>query len=273
VQPELQSSVDPKELLTALPRTILWDVDHLPNVKDPYEPIDIPYLGGEEYDGRDFDGYPARQNRQINLLVEGDLQGQTAVEAGQFLQTWLYFGMLDGALRLAEDDCIELKDFIRIDTKTQQRFITTHQLPELLRSLYKRVKQTHDVSAYYERFRGCMNLLYEVWRDLMKSSSNDSILQLPSQEILLSIQILNTALDTGIAEICGSRTDYIWSFAPPPKWLMQRMIRQGWCPTIVEQLSRPRTTFLYYCSLLGPPRRDDDHRKCSVDGRHVLRRI
>src|SRR5436190_12720401 len=121
-------------------------MDHLPKVKDRHEPIDIPYLGGEKYDGLDFGRYPGRQNWQISLLIDGDLQGRTALEAAQFLQTWLYFGMLHEALHLTEDDVIDLKDFIRIDDKSRQKFITTHQLPEHLLNWQQQVKQMQDVS-------------------------------------------------------------------------------------------------------------------------------
>jgi hypothetical protein len=146
-------------------------MDHLPKVNDPHESIDIPYLGGKKYDGLDFGGYPERENWQITLLVTGNLQRRTVVEAAQFLQTWLYFGMLHEALKLAEDNRIDLKDFIRIDDKSLQKFITTRQLPELLQNWHQRVKQIQDVSAYYERFRACMNHSCGVWRDLMESSA------------------------------------------------------------------------------------------------------
>src|SRR5436190_19748733 len=127
-----------------------------------------------------------------------------------------------------------------------------------------------DVSAYYERFRASMSLSCGVWRNLMESSDNENTLQLLSQEILLSIQILGAALDIGVTEVIGSRADYIWRKVPQSKWLMQRMIGQGWCPAIVEQLSNPCATFLYYASLLGPPRHGDDHSKCWANGRTCL---
>ena len=41
------------------------------------------------------------------------------------------------------------------------------------------------------------------------------------------------------------------------------MVSKGWCPSVVAQLSTPCATFLYYCSLLGPPRVGDDHSGCS----------
>ena len=245
-------------------------MDHLPSVVSPFDPILIPYLDGEEYDGLDFSGYPSRQSWQVNLLAKGFPQGRTALEGAQFLQAWLYFGMLHEALRLVEDDRIPLQAFIRFDEGLQRKYITTSQLLELLRNWHHRVKQMPDSSAYYERFRACMQRSCEVWRDLMESSDNGNTTQLLSHEILLSIQVLGAALDIGITEICGSRADYTWRVVPKSKWLMQRMISQGWCSTVVEQLSKPCATFLYYASLLGPPRPGDDHSKCSANGKACL---
>ncbi|KAK5011676.1 hypothetical protein LTR28_009141 [Elasticomyces elasticus] len=245
-------------------------MDHLPAVVNPHDPITIPYLGGNEYDGLDFGGYPKRQNWQINALLDGDLQGRTHVKAAQFLQTWLYFGMLHVALRLSEDDQIHLGIFIRIDGRSRQKFITTHQLPHLLQTWHQRVKQMKNVEIYYKRFHECMEIVCGVWRDLMKTSSDRSNPQLLSHEVLLSIQILGAALDAGITSICGSGADYTWRIVPRSTWLMQRMISQGWCPNIVEQISRPCATFLYYASLLGPPRPGADHSGCSAQGRACL---
>ncbi|KAK4951667.1 hypothetical protein LTR66_013831 [Elasticomyces elasticus] len=70
-------------------RGTLYKMDHLPTVVNSYDPIAIPYLGGNEYDGLDFGGYPERQNWQISALLGGDLQGRTRVEAARYLQTWL----------------------------------------------------------------------------------------------------------------------------------------------------------------------------------------
>ncbi|KAK4951156.1 hypothetical protein LTR66_013862 [Elasticomyces elasticus] len=133
-------------------------MDHLPTVVNSYDPIAIPYLGGNEYNGLDFGGYPERQNWQISALLDGDLQGRTHVEAAQYLQTWLYFGMLHEALRLFEDNHIQLSIFIRIDDQSHQKFITMHQLPRLLQTWHQRVKQMQNVKIYYERLRNCIKI-------------------------------------------------------------------------------------------------------------------
>lgn len=239
-------------------------MDHLPAVADPHEPIYVPYLGGLEYDGLEFCGYPTRQAWEVSRLLEGDLQGRTATEAAQFLQTWLYFGMLHESLSLDIDDRFQLGDFVRFDEERQEKLISTRPLPELMKSWRQRVKQMNDTKAYYQLFRKAMDMSCSVWRDLMVASNNQKPAQLLGPEILLSIQMLGAALDVGVTEICGSWADYVWWVVPRSSWLMQRMVNQGWCPRMVDQLYRPWATFLYYASLLGPPRCAGDHSKCSA---------
>jgi len=173
---------------------------------------------------------------------------------------------------LLDDDRPRLRDFLRVGNDSQEEYITTWLLPELLRNLQQQVKQRQDVTRYYQRFRSCINITYGgVWRDLMETSAKSGVPRLLSGEILLSIQILGAALDYGITGICRSKienywTEYTWRVLPRSTWLMERIVKQEWCPSIVGQLSRPCATFLYYISLLGPPRRKD-HVKCSLKSR------
>lgn len=247
-------------------------MDHIYGILDPYEPIVIPYLGGQEYDGFEFARFPTRQGWDVDLLTAGDLQGRTIVEAAQFLQAWLYFGMLYETLKVCEDDHdppLLIDDFLRVDEVSQQVIVTTAVLPKHLESLFSELKQLLDTKKYYKRFRSCMALARGVYSNLLDSSIAESepATQLLSPEILLSIQILGEALDMGITEVFKSRRDYIWRVKPRSTWLMDRMIHKGWCPTIVNQLSQPYATFSYFASLLGPPRRGDDHSGCSFGGR------
>jgi hypothetical protein len=246
-------------------------MDHLPSVPEPYQPIEVPYLGGKKYDGLGFSGYPARQRWQVDVLLEGDLQGRTPTEAAQFLQTWLYFGMVREALAFNESDQISGDDFIRVND-SGQGIISTRKLPELLTALVGKArvsKWRNEHTAYFERFRKCMALSCAVWRTLVKEDSDGTAQRLLSPEILLSIQVLGATLDIGITEVCKTSPDnfhYTWRVIPRSNFLMKRMVSQGWCPSVVEQLSKPCMTFLYYVSLLGPPG-PVDHSHCSAEAR------
>ncbi|RDL41095.1 uncharacterized protein BP5553_01074 [Venustampulla echinocandica] len=170
-------------------------MDHLPPVLNPFEPLDIPYLGGTEvgYDGLGYEGYPSRQGWDVDLLKHGDLQGRTILEAAHFLQDWLYFGMLRETLRAVPDDPpLELDGLLRAEQTTKQTLVTTAELADLLQDLYRRLEQLPSTDEYYQRFRNCMLLSCGVWQDLMHLCENEGVSgpQILSHEILLSIQVL-----------------------------------------------------------------------------------
>jgi hypothetical protein len=244
-------------------------MDHLPSVLEPYQPIEVPYLGGKRYDGLDFLSYPTRQHWQVDALIKGDLQGRTPIEAAQFLQTWLYFGMIREALTFNEGDQILWDDFVRVN-KSGQNIISTSRLPDLLTALIAKLKAAKlqgGHRAYFERFRNCMERSCIVWKTFIQDTDGIAS-HLLSPEIMLSIQILGEDLDIGITEICERRPRkyaYTWR-GIPSSFLMKRMISQGWCPCIVNELSTPSTTFLYYSSLLGPPDLTD-HSHCLVEAK------
>lgn len=48
------------------------------------------------------------------------------------------------------------------------------------------------------------------------------------------------------------------------------MVRQGWCSCIVQQLHSPCATFLYYMSILDPPRSGYNHSVCEADRRACI---
>jgi len=248
-------------------------MDHLPSVSEPYQPIEVPFLGGggSIYDGLDFAGYPARKQWQVDDLLAGDLQCRTPIQAAQFLQRWLYFGMIREALTFHGREEIPYDDFVRTD-QSDQSIVSTRRLPELLTALITKIKAAkarNEHTAYFERFRTSMELSCSVWRSLMEDKINATTRQLLSPKILLSIQILGVTLDIGITEVCKSDPksfDYTWRTIPRSGFLMKRMVSQGWCPSVVEQLSRPCMVFLYYVSLLGPPS-IVNHSRCEAKSR------
>jgi len=71
-------------------------MEHLPPVKEPYKPVFIPFIADVEYDGiDDFEGYPSRRGLDLSRLLKGDFQGWTSDQVAAFLQTWLYFGLIN----------------------------------------------------------------------------------------------------------------------------------------------------------------------------------
>lgn len=83
---------------TALRRLVA--MDHLPTPNQPaIEPIQIPLLENENYDGGDFVGYPARQGYDTRSAQEWEATFQhPSPEFQAFLQRWLYFGTIECTL-------------------------------------------------------------------------------------------------------------------------------------------------------------------------------
>jgi hypothetical protein len=136
-------------------------MDHLHEAPDPYERIVIPYLGGKVGDVFEFARFPTEQGWDVDLLTAGDLQGHTIVEATQFLQTQLYFGMLYETSKVREDEhdsVVLIDDFFRVDGKSNMVILTTVLLPKHLENVILKVKRLPDTTKYYKRFRSCMDL-------------------------------------------------------------------------------------------------------------------
>jgi hypothetical protein len=248
-------------------------MDHLPTVLNPHRPIQVPYLGGGDYDGQPFAGYPTRRGWNIELLLQGDLQERTRAEAAQFIQTWLYFGMMYELLVLDDGHQIRVEKFIRVDELTRRRLVMTRKLPELLRAWKARLSQQADLNAYVRRMGDCMELAWSVWRQFVEKTAEVSSVLEP--EVAVSIQTFASTLEVAVSEIGGFDIFAIgrWRGAPRMDFLVDRMTEDGWCPSVVEQLIKPCQTFLYYASLLGPPKGTGNHRNCSRHSKDCLAKV
>ena len=103
-------------------------MEHLPPVSKPFGPIRVPYLGDRDYDGLDFATYPARRGFDIERILEGVFQD--ADDTASFLQTWLFFGLLNAVLGVTA----ETSDFVRTD-EDGTRSMTTEKLPGMLHNV------------------------------------------------------------------------------------------------------------------------------------------
>ena len=239
-------------------------MDHYAPISNPHRPVRVPYLGGQ-YDDLDFAGYPSRHNWDIDRLREGDFQGASRRDAAQFLQTWLYFGLLHEVL----DMPIAAADFFRPDGP-QEYVITTAKLADYLRSWKLRSEQLSPGAreVHNDRVVEGFNSSYYVWRGFVDRERDHGNPNPIPPEIELSIQILattlehcaNVAFDVPVAALP-------WRLARNP-WLTRRMIGDGWCPTVIEQIWNPtHLAIQYYASILGPPARRLDHSTCEAGNR------
>ena len=235
-------------------------MDHFPPVSIPYNTVEIPYLGGE-YDGQEFKGYPARQHWDLGKLLAGDLQGRTIADAGRFLQTWLYFGMIHEVLGVE----MLMNDFVRVG-RSQHRFVTTHKLQEYLRTWKSRVDQEKelDLGALANRNQravACLTYAYNVWFTFDEKEKD----RLVGPQIGLSIHILASTLEHALNCVCEIPVaDVPWRLERN-QFLTQRMIDYGWCPSTVEQICVNNfVSFQYYASLLAAPSDPKRHKQCKA---------
>lgn len=252
-------------------------MEHLPPVTNPYDPILVPYIGDCEYDSLDFASYPTRRGFDLDRLLDGDLQGTSVPAVASFLQIWLYFGFMQELLGVK----IQTDDFVRTDD-AGRKWIMTEKLPGILHTIRQQVDARKTLPEYTaeqikqrnQQITDCLSLEYHVWEQLSRQAVNP----LPP-EISLSIQVLAITLQVGLTQLLCSnsagklanRSDIPWERSlhfrlTRSPFLTDRMLKQGWCPIVIEQIrSHCNVIGQYYASLLGPPLRKLDHSSCSKD--------
>ena len=96
-------------------------------------PVTVPCMCSKYYDGGEFHSFPERKSWNVSTWrwstpEDGfDLNGRPIRDMTDFLQTWLFFGLLASTLRVA----VLRDDFIREDGNGQL-FLTTRLLASYL---------------------------------------------------------------------------------------------------------------------------------------------
>ena len=235
-------------------------MDHFPPVHSPCNSVEVPYLDGT-YDGGEFTDFPNRQGWNLDRLRPADVEGRTVTDAGRFLQAWLYFGMIHGVLGIE----VDVSDFVRIDDRSQKRYITTQHLRAYLRKWRSQIEELqmsgrNDILASRnERAVTCLTYAYNYWFSLEEPERDRFV----GPEIGLSIHILASALEHALTSVCDvSVRDVPWRLERN-NFLDQRMINFGWCPSILEQIvTVNHLAFQYYASLLFPTSDVKQHEQC-----------
>jgi hypothetical protein len=126
----------------------------------------------------------------------------------------------------------------------------------------------------------CLRTTYQVWESFSRLEANYSIPSPMPPEVSFGIQVLAISLQVGATQVLtdGHRPGGLINREGAPwekglhirltrsPFLEARMVKQGWCPLIIEQI-RSNTNVIgqYYSSLIGPPHRKLDHSRCSKD--------
>ena len=251
-------------------------MEHLPPVVKPYEPISVPFIA-DEYDGGDFAEYANRRGLDLERLTKGDFQNLTSDQVASFLQTWLYFGLLHGILGVN----FNTEEFVRIDEEGN-KWLTTAKLPVYLYRAADLIRKAKGMPEYTEEhvktrnshIHKCLRLSKDIWEEFNRLPERFNIPSPMSHEIALGIHILAITLQVGATELCGGNLGEPTYRKVPwesgrhwrvtrNNFIDQRMVLQGWCPSVVRQIWNNQNPIgQYYASLLGPPRRKLDHSDC-----------
>ena len=246
-------------------------MDHIPSSSDPHNPISVPYLGGSYGNAECFANFLSLKEIDLEALQAGTRADKLQVDHGaKTLQAWFFFGMLREVLQLeiVEADFIQVKD--------GRSWMTTRNLKGYLH----RWKAEHESAKRYpmileerkRRAQECIALSYGVWKDFDEGLFG----QIVGQEVELSIQILAAALEHAVLSVSATCQDCgwigwvgmaysLWRTNARSHFLTQRMLKDGWCPSLVEKICNPNhLSVQYLVSLFGPPTRRD-HRDCQAN--------
>ena len=199
----------------------------------------IPYLCGTRYtyDGFGFASYPARAGKSLQTLFQDD-GTKISIADLEFLQAWLFFGVLD--------ECLDEQDWmIPFENQTttlpfHSRLSTAQWIP----ALRKRRSQVRDNVDYaLEKFDKCLQESVSVLNRIIDTrilptatastcEEDDYHYQFDRQDspilILFSIQIL-------LSSLFASRT-YLFSVSSSEKVEQQKEFRIQWHSGIVDLL-------------------------------------
>jgi hypothetical protein len=117
-------------------------MDHLPlPQKSPVDPVEVPYSCTCDYDGGPILQYPNRRGWTIKytptgiFYVDEDGVSPTNAKLEDFIQTWLYFGLLHELF----GDLADIRSFVTQNHQGKP-VVTTAPLQNCLEALFKRWK-------------------------------------------------------------------------------------------------------------------------------------
>lgn len=229
-------------------------MDHVPRLETPFEPILVPYLGGD-WDHGDFVGFPDR-HPELDLkrlqLVQHYLPDQEP--GAKLLQAWLFFGLIEQALQLR----VEISDFVRIDAGKE--WLTTSKLKDYLH----RWREDHEAAkanpARLEARR--LQSIAALANSLAIWLSLENFSAIVGEEVNIATQLLGNTLAhaiTSVSATCRDCTYVEWVSTLNVRWrsyttnafLTKRMVAQGWCPSLVEKICLPNRLSLYVYSFVS----------------------
>ena len=235
-------------------------------------PISFSFVGSESWDGGDFLSYPQRKGWNASIWdwsedeVRLDAHGRKLDDLAAFLQSWLFFGLLETVLGRN----IPLGEFTRLtvdDEGDSRLLITTSKLAAYLDEFKLSFAGLSDheklqkEDTNWDALSEAMIVNYRLNRKIYFGDPypNSDMLQ----ETLLCQTLLYLALERFIAKVIKNVD---WTTLEGPNFqplLEKRMIDAGWCPFDIQFL---RLTFdpdvMAFIFSLGCTSVLKDHRLC-----------
>lgn len=233
-------------------------MDHLPGLAHATSTYPrVPFLCDQEYDNLPFDQYQVRRGWDVHRLYNRDFSQHPPRETASFLQTWLFFGLLNEILGFQRP--ISMQDFIQEDSGGR-RIYTTHlnaciaTWPEQMNSLASR--SAEEFRAALSRVGVCLNTVHRICGSL--STSSDSPVP---WEVILSFSVLGCTFDHAL--------QWFWDLGRGRNWDLNtiaaaKMMQSGWCPRDIAVARFFLSEIPMFCtSYMARPSVPQDHWHCS----------
>lgn len=263
--------------------------------------IKVPCEAIEDYDGGPLNDYPRRAGWHDRPVREWSKVFRAASwEFRAFLQTWLFFGLLQRVLLLSAKQKVEIADLIAYDGDAQESFIDSGKLTVILDEWLRHPGQTDDeyitairrtnrtslgadfvevifIMAGIERRDRFDNVDHLTGVCSIKEFLTNYAVKNPmSPLITVSINLLIETLNLGLEAPCRpySKVDYRGFTAFRQKRLERqtsaiprRMRSDGWCPYQISMLhERFNAAGLCYASDFERPHPDQVHPTLRIVG-------
>lgn len=252
-------------------------MDHVPLPTRPLiGRLEIPFLCRQSYDGGDLETYPERVGWTVNRWIKPIIFRSAAGLVGTrdiagFLQTWLFFGLLNNVL----DGEVDL-DLFKTTSQLGSTFLNTQNLESTVQSWTLKAWEDHwgeDQSALIQWSQKCKSCLREARAVILSlvfalEDEPDDLLSKLCMAIAVLIEylghVVNNALESqGLQKLYpgafNTNRDKLWN----P--LTTAMRAHGWCPSRLRTLvpDTTETTLLWYYANLKPPAVRDAHVQCT----------
>lgn len=239
-------------------------MDHVPYC-GPHT-IRVPYLGEETWDGGDFFGYPERRGFRVRTWPREKIL--------QLMQTWLFFGLFTEVMRLAE---IKFDREAFVGQDDQGKYITTKALPAYSQAL-ARYEENRDpsgkshrlatISSYLEKANEVVTFIAAILPRAFDKASFQSTAGPVMFSIGLTGSWLANSCNAIYEDVGGSGRQlklqkYTHASA---SFLEDKMLAEGWCPSLTGRLSSLGDTELQYVGYTHglPDAEQRSHSSCST---------